>query len=690
MVMYPLSKSSWRRTWRIGGEKLELLAVRLVGLAAIVTVSGMVPCGALAYEAGEASGYRLEDMVVTADKLETDVEKTPTNVVIITREKIEQYPDATTVLDILREIQVPGVFIPVLPVSLPVDGMLSTRGGELSAWAVRILVNGIEFNKGNGYIVPTRIPIHDIDRIEIIKTPSAVYGDQAIGGVINVITRTSDKPIEAKAGAAGGGFGSQSYFAVLNGMYGRASYFLDVGMDRFEGEQDRVFDDSNNLYAKLAYQLDDTSTLTLHGSHFDDDANYGNGLTLKQFHRDPTLNPGVDNDLEDDYDLAAMVYSKELLGGELTAKLEYKDELTKMFWTEFYFEYDEWEVHPEISYSHRHDIGTMKNTIVIGSENRYHEIDTQMFTAPDNVLGVQFGDRHREDTSWAAYVQDELRVTDAWTLTAGIRYDWFEQEQEDDLNQSANWSQSNSAFSPKLGTSYGFSEAVNIFAGFNTGFKSPARVPAAATNESLDPERIYAIEVGLRGKPVKWLDYNIAFFLNEVHDKFVKRDAAPAAVYENAGKTRSMGVEMGADVVLPCGFYSNLSYTYQKPEYVDFISAAISYDGNLFPNVPEHILSAWVGYRHGVLGDISINPAYIGEKYFNDANTLQWDGYWLLNARYIKRFTQWKPVVEVFVTAQNLTDAEEVSTNYFSAGQGVESLYPVPGRSFFGGVKVAF
>ena len=51
-----------------------------------------------------------------------------------------------------------------------------------------------------------------------------MYGDQGSGGVINIITRVSDKPIEAKAGMGFGSYGAQKYFSVLNGTYNKVEY----------------------------------------------------------------------------------------------------------------------------------------------------------------------------------------------------------------------------------------------------------------------------------------------------------------------------------------------------------------------------------------------------------------------------------------------------------------------------------
>jgi iron complex outermembrane recepter protein len=631
---------------------------------------------------------RMDEVTVTATKMETDVYRVPTNIAVIPREEIEKYPSATNIFELIQQANVPGVFMPQLPGSLPVDGSLSTRGSEVTPWAVRILVNGIEFNKGNGYIVPPRIPMHDIERIEIIKTPSAEYGDQAIYGVINIVTRVSDRFLDGKAGISFDSFGSSNYFAVLNGQSKGWEYFLDVGITRFNGYQDGAFEDDNTLYTRISYNFDDTSSLTFHGSHYDSDANYANSLTFEQFRDNPEQNPGNDQPLDDDYDLYALSYEKAFGRNKLSVKVDYKDEVTKMFFSGLYFDFDEWEIHPEASFVLRHDLGSMKNKVVLGGEYRYHEIDTGLFLAPDNVIGVQLGDRHREDTTWAVYLQDELMITDSLTLTAGVRYDDYEQEQEDPLGAANNWTQSDSHISPKIGFTYAYSDAINFFGGFNSGFKSPVRVPGAAASESLDPEKIIAYELGIRGFPATWLNYELALFYHQVDDKIVS--IAPQRL-ENVGEVEAKGMEMSLAAEFRNGFYANVAYTYQDSTFKEYVVNGVSYNDNPLPNVPEHILGAWLGYRHATYGDFAVNPSYHGEMSLNDANTLEWDGFWLLGAKYTKHFVKWKPSVKFFIVGENLTDEDEVSqSSNTRSTPGAEAVYPVPGIRLFTGIQVSF
>ena len=656
----------------------------------VLLVIALIAVGAwnIPFANGEESkkgATRLEDIHVGAAKMETSVEKLPTNITIITREEIENVPGATNVNELLQ--RVPGLYVPQYQSGVANDGQYSTRGSEVSTWGVRFLVNGIEFNKGNGYTVPPRIPVDDIERIEIIKTPSAEYGDQALGGVINVVTRVSKKPIEVKAGLALGTFDYQKYYTVFNGSKGKWEYFADFMISRSAGYQDDTMYEPNSIYTRVAYKPTDTMSFEFHGSHMDSQGQWPDTLTRAQFDEDPTQCPDPASHFENDYNLGALVFKKRFGDDELEIKLTGKDEWVGMYPANR-MEFAEYEIIPAISYTLRHQIGSMHNTILVGGEYREHELITRIWKVSNGVRVERTRDTLRRDLSYAGFIMDELSVTDALTLSFGVRLDSYEQKQTGRVNPANSCEQSNTAISPKFGITYSFNDSVNLFAGYNSGFKSPARVPGAEYSGGLDPEKVVSYEVGLRGRPTPWLTYSVAGFLSQYQDKWLKTGITATDPYINAGETEAKGIELALGISLANGFFGDLSYTYQESKYKDFLDAGVRYDDNWLPNVPEQMLGLVVGYRHPVMGQLNFTADYVGERYFNKDNTLQGADYWILGAGYKKTFDQWQPNITVFLSAKNLLDEKAVVVG--SGTLGNESLRPVYGRSFMGGVEFAF
>ena len=637
--------------------------------------------------AAEEDSRKLDEMVVTATKWETTIDAIPTNTEVITREDLEKFSSSTTLNELLN--QVPGLYVPQFQSGIACDGIYSSRGSEPSAWGIRLLVNGIEFNKGNGYSVPPRIPLNDIERIEIIKTPSAEYGDQAVGGLINIITRIAKKPFEAKAGAGFGDFDYQRFYAVVNGSQDKLEYFVDLNTYQSGSYQDDAYYDPTAVYGRFAYHFNDTSTLEFHASYLNSKGAYASRLTQAQFDEDPSQNGGATSPLEEEYSLGALVFKKQFGDDELQLKFTGKDEWFAMLsGGKMDMDFDEFELFPVVTYSWRHKLGQMDNMMLFGLEYRYHELETRIWTTNNGVRQVKLRDTLREDTSYAGYIVDQLSITDQLTVTAGVRFDSYEQEQTGRVNQDNSIGQSDNAVSPKLGATYTFNEGINLFAGFNSGFKSPARVPGANYSEGLDPEKVMSYELGFRGSPTQWFRYSIAGFMTQYKDKWAKVGTEAINPYVNSGDTEATGVELGLHFTLDSGPFADIAYTYQEAKYKDFQDKGVSYDDKWLPNIPEQMLGITIGYRSPRYGQITLASNYISERYFNKDNTLEGESYWILGAKYKKTFDEWNPQVSFFVNVDNLTDEE--TAVYGSGTPGNEKLRPVYGRRIYAGLEFSF
>lgn len=668
-------------------ERLDSAIQRVINMLFIITIlvtySVPAPLYAGDKEAGQAN--KLEDVVVSAGKMETVVKKTPTNIEIITKEDIEKTPGVVYINDLLQ--RVPGLYAPRYQSGVANDGVFSTRGSELSSQGLRLMINGIEMNKGNGYVVLPRIPLHDVERIEIIKTASAEYGDQAVGGIINVITRVSPEHLEAKVGVALGSFDYNTAYTVLNGSSDRLEYFVDLGFSNREGYQDDTYYDPVNLYTRLAYAFDNDMEMEFHGSHMYSEGAWPAKLTQAQFDEDPTQNPDSADPFENEYDLAGLVFKKRFGDDEFKFKLIGKDEYVTMNFG-LDFEFDEWEIYPAATYEWNQQFGRMNNKFVFGVEYREHELTSRLYSLANNVRQMKLRDTLREDTSFAAFAIEELSITEPFTVSAGIRYDSYEQDQTGRVNPANSVSQSDEAFSPKIGATYAFNPGINLFAGFNSGFKSPARIPGLAYSPDLDPQKVYSYETGLRGRPLQWLSYNVAGFINQYKDKWIKTGPAATDPYTNAGETEAVGIELSFGVDFGSGFFADLNYTYQDAEFEEHEVSGVRLDGNTIPNVPEQFAGILLGYSHSVWGQFTLSADYTGERYFNENNTLKGDGYWLFGAAYKKTFDQWDPIVSFFIDAKNLTDEEEVINGGGSPGN--ERLAPVYGLEIICGIEASF
>jgi iron complex outermembrane receptor protein len=494
------------------------------------------------------------------------------------------------------------------------------------------------------------------------------------------------EPLEAKAGMAFTSLGGGNGYGVINGSDENWEYYLNASVIREDTYQEGGCLNGDNVYTKVQYAVNDNATITFHGSYRDSSGIYVEGLTREQLEDDPSQNPnaGSDYHFETEGLLGALEYEQKFGPHVLRSKVEVQDTNFQLYWG-FFVDQQGWQAHPEVNMTFNNNIAGMVNKLVIGGEYRYHDMQSKRYMATSFYdHKAKNRDFDRKDVSYAGYMQDELQITDALTFSAGIRYDYFDLEQVANIASSDSWDQKKGAFSPKIGLTYQLCDEVNLFAGFNSGIKSPVRLPMWFTNGELDPERLYAYEVGVRGSISSWLNYDMALFLNNVTDKFVRPSADMTAEYENAGETTSKGVELGVNARLPHGFYASTSFTYQDAEFDEFISQGVDYSGKKITGVPDMMFAFRLGYHNDLFGDISLNPVYTGKRYFNYANTNEEEGFWVLNARYAKRIGQ----VELYVVARNIFNETAVGSG--SGNPGDETLYPIPGFNALVGLNVTF
>ncbi len=148
----------------------------------------------------------LEGVVVTATRDTEEIRKVPANVTVVTREQIEQ-SNSKTVVDVLRsegDVVVRDFYGNGKTASVDIRGF-----GETGPLNTLVLVDGRRVNEIDLSGVDwTQIPLDQVERIEIVRgSGSVLYGDNATGGVINIITKRPEKPFAVQAEGVVGSYG---------------------------------------------------------------------------------------------------------------------------------------------------------------------------------------------------------------------------------------------------------------------------------------------------------------------------------------------------------------------------------------------------------------------------------------------------------------------------------------------------
>jgi vitamin B12 transporter len=216
----------------------------------------LIPGFAGAAESGEAQ--KLPPVVVISTRFETPEENVTTSATVIDEKKI-QSRQAETVLELLREV--PGVDV-VQSGSRGNGTSVFIRGADSDQ--VLVLVDGVEVNSTTlGSFDLAHLTTENIERIEVLRgAGGTLYGSQAIGGVINIITKKGDGPPQLTLSAAGGNGATHRQVASLRGSKGKLGYSLSASHLQSDGFR-RFNDNYDNLSTsgRLDYRFTDDATL---------------------------------------------------------------------------------------------------------------------------------------------------------------------------------------------------------------------------------------------------------------------------------------------------------------------------------------------------------------------------------------------------------------------------------------------
>lgn len=612
-------------------QKKELSKLVLTTL-----LTGSVLWGGTAFAAEEnLQEFSLDTMVVTATRTAMTVKETPSTVEIVDSKKLEQ-TQAKTLHDALKGALGVNVFN-----DFQGRSNVSIRGSE--SRHVLIMVDGkrlggeAAYNSANAWDVD-RIRMEDVERVEIIRGPAgALYGSDAMGGVINVITKTPDKTtadINYEYGwyedGKGAGYKGNLY---LQGAEGNYSYKINAGLNKNRPYMDpKGSGDSMNFYGKqqplslnVGYKFDNGNELSVDFSKIKED-------NQKSTTTRTTMKPGIWQDkVQTIYnDNKRTDYAITYKGSD--DKQDWMIRAYKSVFDKHYMNQNNTRMtmmgKPGKWTLQDPKIDTVKRTLsVIEGKDTFNLSDKNKLTAgfeyrKDQSEGTRLkkpstslngADAHaafdKADINYlAAYVQDEFRPDDKWLIIPSVRFDHSDQF--------------SNKLTGNLAATYNAADDVRIKAVVGQGYKTPT------VNDLYIFWEMYAANPGGKGqfyvgnpdlKPEKSLSYELSVekdwgdrstvhlgvFRNEVKDLIstywtgkltdddpdlypgVKGDMIMA--YENIPEATLQGVELYGSHRLGKNIYLNAGYT--------FLDAKDKTNGTRLKDRAKHQVTFGVSYQ---------------------------------------------------------------------------------------------
>lgn len=546
-----------------------------------------------------------EAIVVTASAGAQTIRMAPASISVVDREDLETRP-FTSLADAVRGVE--GVTITGYD-SNEMDIGFRGMPGEYTL----IMLDGRRqstrenMNRSTAGVQASMIPpLAAIERIEVVRGPmSSLYGSDAMGGVVNIITRKQFDRAMGSISLGGIVQDDQDYGNTAQGnfwlgaplgqnlsaqIYGG---FINRGEDEIYysapmvGGSARTRDRS--LAGKLSWSPAEGHTISLDGGW--------NRLAYTETPGKSVASTGALTEMEHDRNYQALTWEGDF--GAVDSRLS------------VFRENEKYDVRSDGERQYRPDLtnitveGTVSydmgiNMLHVGGQ--YRHVEVTGVGNQDAVSGYTNPDKMSKE-SWAIFAEDRLEPFDGLIFTGGLRLDH-------DEDYGSHWS-------PRLYVNYAFTPVFSVKGGWAQGFKAPTLRQSTAGycmttggaflprgplcgNPDLKPETSSTYEIGVRADWSRRQWAAITFFHTDFKNKVSSfgsngadpvNPSRPLYVYGNVDKVRMEGVEVGVATPLGQKLDLNATYTYLDSERYGGIERSFndtSLDGYPLDMAPKH------------------------------------------------------------------------------------------------------
>jgi vitamin B12 transporter len=505
-------------------------------------------------QAAEADEYALDQVVVTANRVPTKIAESAANVTVVTRSEIEKgnYQNLRQVLQKVNGVIVTGQGHP------GAQHIARLNGDD----RVVIMIDGrrVNMDKGAasgraGYDLNSFPTLDNVERIEIVKgAASALYGSDAVGGVINIITRkgTEDR---TTVDLGTGSWGTRNYTLTHQGTEKDWSWFLTAGkqeQDHFAYKDFVSGDtkdmpnsayDKKNFTLRLDKEISPERSLTFHIEHAADHSGQPYMVPGRSYWGSPMHFP---------FDFKTSISNSWAITYNFDKQSENAG-LLRVY--ENYYSSNFHQDDPS-SYSNKaqgvdwQDTWRLdeQNLLVAGAEWRETRVDN-----PGNYTG-------RSVNNKAIYLEDRMNLAEKWTLTPGVRYDHH--------------NMFGSKTTPRAAVNYKMDDNTNVYVSWGKVFNAPNTDDlfwpdsgSTAGNPNLKPETGNTATIGFNRKLNQSTQLTASYFHNELEDAINwAPDSSGKWKPSNVDRQRKQGMEIEIRTELSPNWSILGAYSYLKIE----------------------------------------------------------------------------------------------------------------------------
>lgn len=672
----------------------------------------MLPCAVFAAEestlpsvtvtAGKASA--LTTPTSTGTSLELTPMQTPASIELISRATLEERGDTSLVDAITRAAGISAM-------AHPGNGgsSLSARGFTDTTSVMR-LYDGVRQYGGVGLTFP--FDTWSVERIEVLRGPaSVIYGDGAIGGVVNVIPKKpTPGPIRNELQASVGSDNTQRLGLGSGGAINEQwSYRLDASGNRSDGWVDMGQSRDVSFSGALQWQAAPGLRWTLrHAQGLQHPMRYF-GTPLVDGRQLPALR-------EKNYNVADSIIRYDdrwsELGMEwvpqasttLRARLYHIDSQRHYRNAEHYMYnaatglvdrsddteilHDQQQAGATLTATHAGKVLGLNNQASLGADfsnssfrhtnNTYAGRPDPASVDPFNPVAGNFVSeqptlpRYRNGArQYAVFAENRLEVMPAWSVLAGARYDHAEVDRRNLVSGQDEFSQAYANTGWRLGTVFDVSRDLALYAQYaKAADPVGGLLMLSAANSKFDLSTGRQLEVGL--KQSFWQQRGewtlAAYGIRKNH--LLARDPVNPQLRVQVGQRSSKGVETTLGLALARGVRLDANASVLRARYDDFIEAesgvAVSRAGKVPPDVAEKLANAWLSWNFLPDWTASGGARLVGRRYADNANRIAMPGYGTVDLA-----LRWNATHDTTVSlrATNMLDKRYVTTAYYTTSQ---------------------
>jgi iron complex outermembrane recepter protein len=663
----------------------------------------------------QQSDLATPEVVVTATRFEDTFADKPVSVTVISSEEIRRSP-ARTVPDLLSGY--PGIGGRDLFGNNGAQASVDMRGfGAAASQNTLILVDGRRQNDIDiSGVQWSSIPLDFVERIEVVRGGGSVlYGDGAVSGVINIITR---KPgLDGNRASATLGAGSyDTYSARADGELAGKDAGLRVGASYYDshGYRDNNENTQSAAFADARWQRDrDELSLRFSGANQDlrlpggRAVQPGIGENLLETDRRGATTP-KDYATRDDASLQFdWTRSGEAVTGIVGVSYRLKDQTSYFDFGGFpdyrEVDLDVFALTPRVRIDHA-SLGVAGN-LVLGFDWYYWDYRLDQASSP-GAIGQPIHRVRGEQQNRAIYLQETMAPTSTTTVMAGARMEWFSIDATDTFDPAAPNPSFINGGSPQGGQNerqhaleLGVRQAIGErWSGYVRGsrafrFATVDELYEGSSSFSqefqfLQPQTSETYEVGMEWRVVS-ASVRAGVFRTDLKDEIHLDPFSFGTGNTNMPESRREGFEIEATARPTTQLDLRLAYTYTDAQFKEGAIGGTSVAGKTVPLVARHRASVAAGFRFTDALRLDAVASYVSSQYMeNDEENAFGTRIPEYTVTDLRLAYEWRRAV-LALTVNNLFDEQYYNyavTSIFTPGR--YSAYPLPERNAFLELKI--